>query len=62
MIVAGSRRLEVSGEAVWAIVADPRRLPEWLPTVVAAHVTAEGEDLDSRVKLEGESHGHRLTR
>ena len=58
MNVDGSRRLEVSGEAVWAVVADPRRLPEWLPTVVAAHVTAEGEGQNAGVELEGESHGH----
>jgi hypothetical protein len=45
-------------EAVWAIVADPRRLPGWLPTVVAAHVTAEDDGRNASVELEGESHGH----
>ena len=54
----GSRRLEVDGEAVWAIVADPRRLPDWLPTVVSAHLTAEGEGQSASVELEGDSHGH----
>jgi len=51
----------VSTEAVWAIVADPRRLPEWLATVAASHLTTRGEGQNASVEPEGESHGHRYS-
>ncbi len=54
----GSRRLDVSGDAVWSVVADPNRLPEWLPTVAAAHVPEGTDGSNQSVELEGESHGH----
>ena len=51
----GFRSLDVSSDAVWAVVADPKRLPEWLPTVTTARVP-EGSSVS--VELGGESHGH----
>ena len=61
MIVDDSRTLAVSAQAVWAIVADPRRLPEWLPTVATAHFATQGEGQNASIELEGESHGHRYS-
>ncbi len=52
----GFRDLKVSAGSVWAVVADPERLPEWLPTVASAHVPGAGGE--GSVELEGESHGH----
>jgi uncharacterized protein YndB with AHSA1/START domain len=52
----GFRDIDASGDAVWAVVADPKRLPEWLPTVATAHVP--GATGGSSIELEGESHGH----
>ena len=55
-----SRRLDVSSDTVWAVVADPTRLPEWLPTVVAARMLSDTPrgSLSVSVELEGSSHGH----
>jgi len=52
----GFRNLDVSGDAVWAVVADAERLPEWLPTVATANVP--GATGGSSIELAGESHGH----
>ncbi len=51
--VEGARSFGVSAEAVWAVVADPARLAEWVPTMRRAEAAGQAE-----VHLEGESHGH----
>jgi Polyketide cyclase / dehydrase and lipid transport len=51
--VDGARSFGVSGDAVWAVVADPARLAEWVPTMRRAEPAGQAE-----VHLEGESHGH----
>ena len=51
--VEGSRSFDVTGDAVWAVVADPARLADWVPTMRAAEPAGGAE-----VHLEGESHGH----
>jgi hypothetical protein len=51
--VEGSRSFDLPGDAVWAIVADPARLPDWVPTMRVAEPAGGAE-----VHLEGESHGH----
>src|SRR5215469_7045715 len=48
-----SREIGVSPGAVWALVSDPDRLAEWVPTTTASHPA--GHDA---VQLQGESHGH----
>src|SRR5215471_3188032 len=48
-----SREIDVSAGAVWALVSDPDRLAEWVPTTTASHPA--GHDA---VQLQGESHGH----
>jgi Polyketide cyclase / dehydrase and lipid transport len=54
--VEGSRSYRVTGDAVWAVVADPARLAEWVPTMRQAEPSGHAE-----VHLEGESHGHRYS-
>jgi uncharacterized protein YndB with AHSA1/START domain len=54
--VDGSRSFDVTADAVWAVVADPARLAEWVPTMRLAEPSGEAE-----VHLEGESHGHRYS-
>jgi Polyketide cyclase / dehydrase and lipid transport len=51
--VEGSRGFGISGDALWAVVADPARLADWVPTMRLAEPAGEAE-----VHLEGESHGH----
>ena len=51
--IDGSREFEVTADAVWAVVADPARLAEWVPTMRLAQPAGAEE-----VHLEGESHGH----
>jgi hypothetical protein len=51
--VEGARNFGVSGDGVWAVVADPARLAEWVPTMRRAEPAGQAE-----VHLEGESHGH----
>jgi len=51
--VDGSRRFDVSSDRLWAVVTDPARLPDWVPTMRAAASSGRSE-----VHLEGESHGH----
>jgi uncharacterized protein YndB with AHSA1/START domain len=51
--VDGSRAFDVSGDALWAVVADPARLADWVPTMRLAAPSGK-----AKVHLEGESHGH----
>ena len=51
--IDGSRAFDVTANAVWAVVADPARLAEWVPTMRLAQ--PEGKE---EVHVEGESHGH----
>jgi uncharacterized protein YndB with AHSA1/START domain len=48
-----SREFDVAPGAVWALVSDPDRLADWVPTTTASHPA--GHDA---VQLQGESHGH----
>jgi uncharacterized protein YndB with AHSA1/START domain len=48
-----SREFDVAPGAVWALVSDPDRLADWVPTATASHPA--GHDA---VQLQGESHGH----
>ena len=48
-----SQDIDAPASAVWRVVSDPNRLPEWLPTTTASHPA--GRDA---VELQGESHGH----
>ena len=51
--VDGSRSFAVTADALWAVVADPARLSDWVPTMRLAEPTGRAE-----VHIEGESHGH----
>jgi|SRR5579863_402474 uncharacterized protein YndB with AHSA1/START domain len=51
--IDGSREFDVAADAVWAVVADPARLADWVPTMRVAQPAGADE-----VHLEGESHGH----
>ena len=51
--IDGSRAFDVTADAVWAVVADPARLADWVPTMRLAQAAGRGE-----VHVEGESHGH----
>jgi hypothetical protein len=51
--VEGTRSFGVTGDALWAVVADPARLADWVPTMRRAAPAGVSE-----VHLEGESHGH----
>ena len=51
--IEGSRDFGVSGDALWAVVSDPSRLADWVPTMRQARPAGHAE-----VHLEGESHGH----
>jgi uncharacterized protein YndB with AHSA1/START domain len=48
-----SREINVAPGAVWALVSDPDRLADWVPTTTASRPA--GQDA---VQLQGESHGH----
>ena len=54
--VEGSRSFDVTSSALWAVVADPARLADWVPTMLRAEPAGTDE-----VHLEGESHGHRYS-
>ena len=54
--VDGSRSFDVTADALWAVVADPARLSDWVPTMRVAEPAGQAE-----VHLEGESHGHRYS-
>jgi uncharacterized protein YndB with AHSA1/START domain len=51
--IDGSRAFDVTADALWAVVADPARLADWVPTMRLAQPSGTEE-----VHLEGESHGH----
>ena len=51
--IDGSRTFEVTADAVWAVVADPARLADWVPTMRLAESAGRDE-----IHVEGESHGH----
>jgi len=51
--IDGSRAFEVTAGALWAVVADPARLADWVPTMRLARPSGREE-----VHVEGESHGH----
>jgi len=54
--IDGSRAFEITADALWAVVADPARLADWVPTMRLAQPSGmEG------VHVEGESHGHRYS-
>jgi uncharacterized protein YndB with AHSA1/START domain len=54
--VDGSRSFDVAPDELWALVADPARFSDWVPTMRVAEPSAGAE-----VHLEGESHGHRYS-
>lgn len=51
--IDGSREFDYTADAVWAVVADPARLADWVPTMRLAQPAGTQE-----VHVEGESHGH----
>jgi ribosome-associated toxin RatA of RatAB toxin-antitoxin module len=53
----GSARSKASAEAVWAVLADHARWPEWFPNVKAVEILgpAEGVGARRRVKIPGAS-------
>jgi len=51
-----SRAFEISADTLWAVVADPARLADWVPTMRLAQPSGQEE-----VHVEGESHGHRYS-
>jgi uncharacterized protein YndB with AHSA1/START domain len=51
--VEGAREFGMTGDRLWALVADPARLADWVPTMRRAEPAGKEE-----VHLEGESHGH----
>src|SRR6516165_7142510 len=51
--IDGSRAFEVTAGVLWAVVADPARLADWVPTMRLAQPSGRQE-----VHVEGESHGH----
>jgi hypothetical protein len=54
--IDGSREFEVTADALWAVVADPARLADWVPTMRLAQPSGNDE-----VHVEGESHGHQYS-
>ena len=54
--IEGSRGFGITGDALWAVVADRARLADWVPTMRRAEPSGNAE-----VHLEGESHGHRYS-
>lgn len=54
--IDGSRAFEITADALWAVVADPARLADWVPTMRRAQPSGKEE-----VHVEGESHGHRYS-
>ena len=60
--IDGSRAFEITADAMWAVVADPARLAEWVPTMRLAQPSGgEGGMGREEVHVEGESHGHRYS-
>jgi hypothetical protein len=65
--VEGAREFGMTGDRLWAVVADRARLADWVPTLRRAEPAGqEAEPADQEagpagreeVHLEGESHGH----
>jgi Polyketide cyclase / dehydrase and lipid transport len=54
--IDGSRTFEITADTLWAVVADPARLADWVPTMRLAQPSGQEE-----VHVEGESHGHRYS-
>jgi uncharacterized protein YndB with AHSA1/START domain len=54
--IDGSRAFEMTADTLWAVVADPARLADWVPTMRLAQPSGREE-----VHVEGESHGHRYS-
>lgn len=54
--IDGSRAFQITADALWAVVADPARLADWVPTMRRAQPSGKEE-----VHVEGESHGHRYS-
>lgn len=54
--IDASREFDVAADALWAVVADPARLADWVPTMRMARPSGKEE-----VHVEGESHGHRYS-
>lgn len=50
--IEAERRIDAGADEVFALVADPSRLPEWLPTVSSAQRSGPGT-----VDVEGTAHG-----
>lgn len=48
-----SREIAASPDVTWALVSDPGRLAEWVPTTRSSSSAG-----DNAVRLQGESHGH----
>jgi uncharacterized protein YndB with AHSA1/START domain len=48
-----SHDIAASPDATWAVVSDPHRLADWVPTARSSSPAG-----DSTVRLQGESHGH----
>ena len=60
--IDGSRAFGITADAVWAVVADPARLADWVPTMRRAQPSgAGGRAGGGDVHVEGESHGHRYS-
>ena len=39
--IDGSREFEVTADALWAVVADPARLADWVPTMRLAQPSGQ---------------------
>lgn len=48
-----SQKISASPDLTWAVVSDPRRLADWVPTAASSRPAG-----DDTVHLTGESHGH----
>jgi Polyketide cyclase / dehydrase and lipid transport len=60
--IDGSRAFQITADALWAVVADPARLADWVPTMRRAQPSGEGGRVGrEEVHVEGESHGHRYS-
>ncbi|HEV2260107.1 MAG TPA: SRPBCC family protein [Streptosporangiaceae bacterium] len=54
--IDGARSFETTADALWAVVADPARLADWVPTMRLAQPAGREE-----IHVEGESHGHQYS-
>lgn len=51
--VSTTRQVDCDAETLWAVVSDPTRLAEWVPTANESTSRAPGS-----IHIKGESHGH----